>query len=129
MSRFLWMIVILCLNLSVAEVPMLNSSTVKMPQKNALHKCVDADNKVTYTQFECQKSAEKIDGKWVDEANLTYLTSDEKNHLITKTKNIDVDDTSGVDLLKKELKDQSLMELFDQGIKALMMRQEILNAL
>lgn len=97
---------------------------------------------MTYTQFECKSDTAKVEENWQDQANLTYSTSRERSFsqgddvlsAITggnrgSSGQQNFDDQKGIDMLKDAMKDKSLLELFDNGIKALMLRQQILNSI
>lgn len=117
-------------SMALAQVPMLDSSTTMMPKSKALNKCIDENNRIIYTQFECAETATKADEKWVDQTNITFSTPDQKAVLPNGQLNPQLDpNQSGVDMLKNSMKDKSLIELFDQGIKTLMMRQDALDSL
>lgn len=134
-------IIVFLSSLAMAQVPMLDSSTVQMPKSKALNKCIDENNKIIYTQFECSETAVKADNKWIDQTNITFSTPTQKEIILQnglpypikgkgseQFNHLDPNQ-SGIDMLKGAMKDKSLMELFDQGVKALMMRQDILNSL
>ena len=128
-------------SIALAQVPMLDSSTIQMPKSKALNKCIDENNKIVYTQFECSETATKADKEWIDQTNITFSTPTQKEIILQNGLPYPVTgkgseqfnhldpNQSGMDMLKDKMKDKSLMELFDQGVKALMMRQDILNSL
>lgn len=141
MKYYIALIIVCISSIAVAQVPMLDSSTIQMPKSKALNKCIDENNKVVYTQFECSETETKADKKWIDQTNITFSTPTQKEVVLQnglpypvkgkgseQFNHLDPNQT-GMDMLKNAMKDKSLMELFDQGVKALMMRQEILNSL
>lgn len=127
--------------IALAQVPMLDSSTIQMPKSKALNKCIDENNKIVYTQFECSETATKADKQWIDQTNITFSTPTQKEIILQNGLPYPVTgkgseqfnhldpNQSGMDMLKDRMKDKSLMELFDQGVKALMMRQDMLDSL
>lgn len=129
------------LSLAYAQVPMLDSSTIQMPKSKVLNKCIDEHKKIIYTQFECSETATKADKQWIDQTNITFSTPTQKEIILQNGLPYPVTgksseqfnhldpNQSGMNMLKDKMKDKSLMELFDQGVKALMMRQDILNSL
>lgn len=131
-------IIVFLSSFGMAQVPMLDASTIKMPKSKALNKCVDENNKIIYIQFECSETAQKVEENWVDQTNITFSTApkiESKQKELSpqhsgngQGKNINPNQ-SGLDMLKDGMKDKSMMELFDQGIKALMMRQDMLDSI
>lgn len=141
MKYYIALIIVCMSSIAVAQVPMLDSSTIQMPKSKALNKCIDENNKVVYTQFECSETATKADKKWIDQTNITFSTPTQKEVVLQnglpypvkgkgseQFNHLDPNQT-GMDMLKDAMKDKSLMELFDQGIKALMMRQDMLDSI
>lgn len=138
MKYYIALIVFHISSVAIAQVPMLDSSTIKMPKSKTLNKCVDANNKIIYTQFECNDSAQKVEENWIDQTNITFSTAPKvdarqkglssQNGGNGKDKSINTNQ-SGLDILQEGMKDKSMMELFDQGIKALMMRQDMLDSI
>ncbi len=141
MKYCITLLIIFISAIATAQVPMLDSSTIQMPKSKALNKCIDENNKVVYTQFECSETATKADKKWIDQTNITLSTPTQKEIILQnglpypargkgseQFNHLDPNQ-SGMDMLKDAMKDKSLMELFDQGIKALMMRQDMLDSI
>lgn len=143
MNRFICVVIgiLLLSHTTLAQVPMLDSTTIKMPEAKTLNKCIGENNQITYTQFECAETFTKAQDGWIEQVNITFSTPDQSAIIIQgglpyrmngrspdQINYLDPNQ-SGLDMLKGSMKDKSLLELFDQGIKALMMRQEILNSL
>ena len=124
-----------------AQVPILNNKTVQTPKSDVLNKCINTDGSVTYTQFDCEQNSTKADKQWIYQTNITFSTPTKKEIILQNGLPYPVTgkgseqfnhldpNQSGIDMLKDKMKDKSLMELFDQGVKTLMMRQDILNSL
>ncbi len=130
MKYYLTLIFFFASTIAIAQVPILDSSTIKMPKSKALNKCIDENNKVMYTQFECHDTTKKADDQWIEQTNITYATATQKKVIKTKEQGKSLDpNQSGIDMLKDGMQDKSFMELFDQGLKALMMRQDMLKDL
>ena len=138
MKYYIALIVFGVSSIAMAQVPILDSSTIKMPKSKTLNKCVDANNKIIYTQFECNENTKKVEDNWVDQTNITFSSAPKvearqkglssQNSRNGKGNNVNPNQ-SGLDILQEGMKDKSMMELFDQGIKALMMRQDMLNSI
>lgn len=109
-----------------AQVPMLNSSTVTMPKSQTLNKCIGKDNKITYTQFECEATATKADDEWIENANLTfvlpekYIIFDDKNSLPGQLQGKSIEEM---------IEGKNFMELFNMGIQSYIQRAALLNSL
>ncbi|WP_143691457.1 hypothetical protein, partial [Wohlfahrtiimonas larvae] len=66
-------------SVAMADVPMLDATTVKIPKSKALNKCIGENNQVIYTQFECADTATKVDKQWIEQANLTFVMPEKYN--------------------------------------------------
>lgn len=142
MLRYLFIMLFVVASISFSQVPMLDANTITMPKSQTLNKCIDQNNNITYTQFNCDEASVEADKIWIEQVNITFSTPEKT--AVTIQSNMpyvsnsklwesldanDLDNQKGIDLLKNSLENKSLLELFDQGIKALMMRQEILDSL
>lgn len=126
-------ILLTCLSNSVAQVPVLNASTIKMPKSEVLNKCIDEQNKITYTQFECDQTSVKADNKWLEEANLTFIMP-EKYSAFSKdgplTQWAKSEQQKNKDkTLEEMIEGKNFIELFNMGIQAYIQRAALLNSL
>lgn len=142
MLRYLFIMLFVVASISFSQVPMLDANTITMPKSQTLNKCIDQNNNITYTQFNCDEASVEADKIWIEQVNITFSTPEKtavtiqgnipyvSNSKLWESLDVnDLDNQKGIDLLKNSLENKSLLELFDQGIKALMMRQEILDSL
>lgn len=133
MARYTSIVILNIIFCSVvlAEVPVLNSTTVKLAKSQVLNKCINADGHIIYTQFECAKTSIKVDDTWIENANLTfvmpekYIVFQEGNSLTMLAK----EDQNKDKTLEEMVEGRNFFELFNMGIQAYIQRTALLNSL
>lgn len=117
------------ISVSMAQVPMLDSSTITMPKSKALNKCIDENNKIIYTQFECSETAVKADKKWIEQANLTFAMPDKYTLNPLKAWAEEQKSLNEDKSLEEMIEGKNIGELLNMGIQAYLQRAVLMNSL
>lgn len=126
MGRILWVMAAMMLSVAMADVPMLDASSVKKPEKRAVNKCVDPKGAITYTQFACDDASTAAKEGWIEETNITYANGRQSKRSVANTMPDHTND-SGLEILQSSFENHSFWELFSEGIKSMATQRERLR--
>ena len=123
------LIVCIMSSIALAQVPMLDSSTIQMPKSKALNKCIDENNKIVYTQFECSETATKADKQWIEQANLTFVMPDKYTINPLKAWAEEQQSLNQDKTFNEMIEGKNFGELINMGVQAYMQRAILMNSL